>query len=89
MCTSGQCSKNYHRQRLWAAPFAKVTNPFALAQSILKIEQIFIFAYLQSMDLPITAHVHHDGKWLVAFCPEFPEANGQGESQAECLESLH
>ena len=40
------------------------------------------------MDLPITAHVHRDGKWFVAFCPEFPEANGQGESQAECLESL-
>ncbi len=40
------------------------------------------------MDLSITAQVHRDGKWFVAFCPEFPEANGQGETQKECLKSL-
>jgi predicted RNase H-like HicB family nuclease len=40
------------------------------------------------MNLPITAHIHRDGKWFVAFCPEFPEANGQGETRAECLQSL-
>ena len=40
------------------------------------------------MDLPITAQLHRDGKWFVAFCPEFPEANGLGESQQECLTSL-
>ena len=40
------------------------------------------------MILPITAHVSRDGKWFVAFCPEFPEANGQGETKAECIQSL-
>jgi len=40
------------------------------------------------MNLPVTAHVSRDGKWFVAFCPEFPEANGQGETRAECLQSL-
>lgn len=29
-----------------------------------------------------------DGKWLTAFCPEVPEANGQGKTPEECLESL-
>jgi predicted RNase H-like HicB family nuclease len=40
------------------------------------------------MTLPITAHIYRDGKWYVAFCPEFPEANGQGKTQKQCLESL-
>ncbi len=35
-----------------------------------------------------TAVVQRDGKWFVAFCPEVPEANGQGKTRAECLESL-
>jgi predicted RNase H-like HicB family nuclease len=35
-----------------------------------------------------TALVQRDGKWLIAFCPEAPEANGQGKTRAECLESL-
>jgi predicted RNase H-like HicB family nuclease len=38
--------------------------------------------------LPINAHIYREGKWFVAFCPEFPEANGQGLSEAECVESL-
>ncbi len=35
-----------------------------------------------------TAIVQRDGKWLIAFCPEVPEANGQGKTREECLESL-
>ncbi len=40
------------------------------------------------MNLPITAHVVHDGKWFVAFCAEFPEANGQGLTRDECIADL-
>ena len=40
------------------------------------------------MKLKITAQVHREGKWFVAFCPEFPEANGQGETVEECVQSL-
>ena len=40
------------------------------------------------MKVPVTAEIHREGKWFVAFCPEFPEANGQGETQEECTESL-
>ena len=40
------------------------------------------------MQLKITAQVHREGKWFVAFCPEFPEANGQGETVEECTQSL-
>jgi predicted RNase H-like HicB family nuclease len=40
------------------------------------------------MKLPVTAQIHREGKWFVAFCPEFPEANGQGETQEECVQSL-
>jgi predicted RNase H-like HicB family nuclease len=35
-----------------------------------------------------TALVQRDGKWFIAFCPEVPEANGQGNTRQECLESL-
>ncbi|MGH8022189.1 MAG: type II toxin-antitoxin system HicB family antitoxin [Limisphaerales bacterium] len=35
-----------------------------------------------------TAVVQRDGKWFSAFCPEVPEANGQGKTREECLESL-
>lgn len=35
-----------------------------------------------------TALVQREGKWFIAFCPEVPEANGQGKTRAECLESL-
>lgn len=35
-----------------------------------------------------TAVIQRDGKWLVAFCPEVPEAKGQGKTREECLESL-
>jgi predicted RNase H-like HicB family nuclease len=32
--------------------------------------------------------VQRDGKWFTAFRPEVPEANGQGRTREECLESL-
>ena len=35
-----------------------------------------------------TAVVQRDGKWFIAFCPEVPEANGQGKTREECLETL-
>lgn len=35
-----------------------------------------------------TARVLRDGKWFVAFSPEFPEGNGQGLTEDEALESL-
>ena len=40
------------------------------------------------MDVPLTAEIHREGEWFVAFCPEVPEANGQGLTQEECLASL-
>lgn len=35
-----------------------------------------------------TARVLREGKWFVAFSPEFPEGNGQGLTEEEALESL-
>lgn len=35
-----------------------------------------------------TAIVERDEKWFIAYCPEIPGANGQGESKAEALKSL-
>jgi predicted RNase H-like HicB family nuclease len=40
------------------------------------------------MNIPLSAEIHRDGEWFVAFCPEVPEANGQGRTQEECLQSL-
>lgn len=40
------------------------------------------------MDLKLTAEIHKDGEWFVAFCQEVPEANGQGRTEAECLQNL-
>ena len=40
------------------------------------------------MDIPLSAEIHQEGDWFVAFCPEVPEANGQGRTQEECLQSL-
>ena len=40
------------------------------------------------MKLKVTAQVHREGKWFVAFCPEFPEANGQGRTVDACVQSL-
>ena len=35
-----------------------------------------------------TARIVRDGKWFLAFSPEFPEGNGQGLTEAEALDSL-
>lgn len=35
-----------------------------------------------------TAIIEQDGKWHLAYCPEVPGANGQGESRDEALASL-
>ena len=35
-----------------------------------------------------TAQLHRDGDWWVAFCPEMPEANGQGRTEDEAVVSL-
>ena len=35
-----------------------------------------------------TEVIQRDGKWFIAFCPEVPEANGQGKTREECLDSL-
>jgi len=40
------------------------------------------------MNIPLSAEIHEEGEWFVAFCPEVPEANGQGKTREECLESL-
>ena len=40
------------------------------------------------MNIPLTAKLHREGEWFIAFCPEVPEANGQGRTQDECLQSL-
>ena len=40
------------------------------------------------MNVPLSAEIHRDGEWLVAFYPEVPEANGQGHTQDECIASL-
>lgn len=40
------------------------------------------------MNIPLSAEIHKEGDWFVAFCPEVPEANGQGRTQEECLQSL-
>ena len=35
-----------------------------------------------------TAVIERDGDWFVAWCPEVPEANGQGKSIEECRDNL-
>jgi predicted RNase H-like HicB family nuclease len=40
------------------------------------------------MNIPLTAEIHKEGEWDVAFCPEMPEAHGQGRTQPECVENL-
>ena len=35
-----------------------------------------------------TAIIEQDGQWFVGWCPEIPEANGQGSSVEECRASL-
>ncbi|HZM03471.1 MAG TPA: type II toxin-antitoxin system HicB family antitoxin [Candidatus Saccharimonadales bacterium] len=40
------------------------------------------------MDLKLTAEIHREGEWYIGFCPEVPEANGQGRTSEECVQSL-
>lgn len=40
------------------------------------------------MDIRLTAEIHREGDWYVGFCPEAPEANGQGRTAKECAQSL-
>lgn len=40
------------------------------------------------MDLTLTAEIRREGEWYVGFCQEVPEANGQGRTAEECLQSL-
>ncbi len=35
-----------------------------------------------------TAIFERDGEWFVGYCPEVPEANGQGRTLEECRQSL-
>ncbi len=35
-----------------------------------------------------SAHIIRDGKWFIAFSPEYPEGNGQGLTEAEAVDSL-
>ncbi len=35
------------------------------------------------------ARIYRDGEWHVAFCPEMPEANGQGHTEDEAIKNLH
>ena len=36
----------------------------------------------------LTADIHREGEWFVAFCQEVPEANGQGRTEEEAVQSL-
>lgn len=46
--------------------------------------------HVQAMErtATFTARIVRDGKWFIAWSPEFPEGNGQGLSQDEALQSL-
>lgn len=35
-----------------------------------------------------TPIIDRDDDWFIANCEEFPGANGQGKTEAECLENL-
>jgi hypothetical protein len=41
-----------------------------------------------SFEISITPQVKKDGEWCVAFCPEVPEANGQGRTPEESVQDL-
>ena len=45
-------------------------------------------ASLSSWTFHSALDIRKEGDWFVAFCPEVPEANGQGRTQEECLQSL-
>ena len=41
-----------------------------------------------TMKSEFTAIIERDEAWYIAFCPEIPEANGQGATKDEARESL-
>ena len=40
------------------------------------------------MQNEFTAVIERDGEWFIAWCPEIPEANGQGKTIEECRDNL-
>ncbi len=40
------------------------------------------------MQNEFTAVIERDGDWFVAWCPEIPEANGQGATIEDCRKNL-
>lgn len=36
----------------------------------------------------LTVEIHQENGWYAAFCPEVPEANGQGKTEGEAVENL-
>jgi len=40
------------------------------------------------MQNEFTAVIERDGDWFVGWCPEIPEANGQGKTIEDCRENL-
>ncbi len=40
------------------------------------------------MQNEFTAIIERDGDWYIAYCPEIPGANGQGNTKDEARESL-
>ncbi len=45
-------------------------------------------ARIRAARLQLSATLQKDGAWFVAFCPEIPEANGQGRTKPAALKSL-
>jgi predicted RNase H-like HicB family nuclease len=35
-----------------------------------------------------TATYERDGDWVIGYCPEVPDANGQGQAVEECRQNL-
>jgi predicted RNase H-like HicB family nuclease len=35
-----------------------------------------------------TAVIEREDDWYIAYCPEIPGANGQGQTREECIKSL-
>ena len=40
------------------------------------------------MQSEFTAIIEEDDGWFIAYCPEFPGANGQGRTIEECRQNL-
>lgn len=40
------------------------------------------------MQNEFTSLIEKHEEWYIGFCPEIPEANGQGRTEEECLQNL-